>query len=255
MRRATPFLAIAALAMATLPVSAQTITIGTSASYPPIIVHNGSPPVSGLEGELLGVICTEAGWTCIWEILPFDVLIPALEAGRIDIAANSLGYTADRAARVHMTCPYRASPNGKASGRFLVLDPATTPQNGPIAVLRGSLHADTLAQEGLTARPFSEDADALAAVASGAIPSYYGPDAIADLFADAFGLTSAGTMPIASNGTSLAVTPTRPDIAAEVDAQLAALSSRGLITSITTRWVGQGDDDPISRCENDPITS
>lgn len=244
-----------ALCLLAAPVNAEQVTIGTSASYPPMIVHNGAAPVSGLEGDLLSAICTQAGWTCTWEILPFDVIFPALEVGRIDIAANSFGYTAERAARVHMTCPHRPNGNDRMSGSFYVIDPTHDPFSGSVAVLRGSLHAIALAEAGVDARPFSADTTALDTVVAGEIPAYFGPDPAVEQYPNRAALFAVGEMAIRSGGTSFAVSPLRADLAAELDDQLANLSRAGTITQITRRWTGSSVDDPIALCENQPPIS
>lgn len=249
----------AALALAILvaaaPASAQEVIVGTSAHYPPIIVHNGSPPVTGLEGDLVSLICARAGWTCRWQIMPFDAVFPALETGQIDIAANSLGYTAERAARVHMTCPYRPMGEAGNTGTFYVRDPEHDARSGPIAVLRGTLHATALEAEGLDLRPFATDAAALDAVIAGTLPAYFGPDPAVDTHPGRAHLRAAGRMDVPSGGTSLAVSRTRPDLAAEVDAQLATLSREGIIATLIQTWTGDGGDDdgtiddPIALCD------
>lgn len=246
----TRFLALLLMvAITPLCAKAETLRIGTSASYPPIIVHNGAPPVSGLEGDLLAALCARAGWDCQWEIMPFDAIFVALETGEIDIAANSLGYTAGRAARVHMTCPYRPGSADGSYGTFYVLDPSHDPRSGPIAVLRETLHATALVRAGLEARLFSEDHTALDAVVAGDIPAYFGADPAVETYPSRGLLSTSGGMTIESGGTSIAVTPLRPDLAAEVDAQLVNLSRDGTITRLTTRWTGAGVDDPIALCE------
>ncbi|WP_341862427.1 transporter substrate-binding domain-containing protein [Gymnodinialimonas sp. 57CJ19] len=243
------FLALVLAVIAPLCAKAETLRLATSAAYPPMIIHNGAPPVSGLEGDLLAALCARAGWDCQWQIMPFDAIFVALEAGEIDIAANSLGYTAARAARVHMTCPYRPSSSDGAQGTFYVLDPSHDPRSGPIAVLRETLHATALARAGLEARPFSDDHTALDAVVAGDIPAYFGADPAVESYPDRGLLAASGAMAIESGGTSIAVTPLRPDLAAEVDAQLANLSRDGTITRLTTLWTGTGVDDPIALCD------
>lgn len=246
--------ALATPALAT-PATADEVVIGTSSAYPPMIVHNGGPPFSGLEGDLLAHICANAGWTCRWDIMPFDVIFPALEVGRIDIAANAFGYTAARAARVHMTCPYRPASEDGMRGTFFALTSNLDPRSGPIAVLRGTLHQTALTEAGLEMRLFSDDNSAMDAVVAGAVPTYFGPAPAVDNYHNRAALLPIGEMPIQSSGTSFAVSPLRPDLAAMVDDQLANLSRDGIITSLTRQWTGGGVDDPIALCEISPPIS
>lgn len=243
------------LCLLAAPAMGQQVTIGTSASYPPMIIHDGAAPVSGLEGELLAMICARAGWTCNWEILPFDGLFPALETGRIDIAANSLGYSAERAARVHMTCPHRPRQSDRMTDPFFVLDPTHDPESGPIAVVRDTLHATALADAELDARLFSDDDVAIDAVVTGQIPAYFGPQPPVANHPAGGRLTAVGSFDIHSSGTSFAISPLRPDLAAEVEEHLANLSREGTLSAITNRWMGRSVEDPIALCDIQHPTS
>ncbi|GAB5449149.1 MAG: hypothetical protein Gyms2KO_40220 [Gymnodinialimonas sp.] len=246
---------LALLCASAVPATAQQVVIGTSASYPPIIIHDGAAPVSGLEGDLMAQICARAAWSCTWEFMPFDMIFAALEAGRIDIAANSLGHTAERAARVHMTCPYRPIAPGDMRGTFFTLDPSHAPRSGPIAVLRGTIHHTALVEAGLDARLFSEDRAALDAVLAGDLPAYFGPAPAVENHPSAPSFARAGEMEIQSGGTALAVSPHRPDLADALAIQLVALSRDGTITALTRQWIGEGVDDPIALCETSPPIS
>lgn len=249
----TALTAPALLLALTAPATAQTITIGTAETYPPIIIHapsnNAAGSVSGMEGQLIDAICARAGWTCVWQQMPFGELIPALEQGTIDIAAHALAYTPARALRVHMTCPYRPDLDGEITGTFLAISATTQPESGAIAVLNGSLHALALAQAGFTPQTFPDDASALASVVSGEISTYFGPTLGSAHGPARAALTPTGTLTLQSGGTSLGVTPTRPDLVAEVDDHLANLSRDGTITTISNRWLGQSVEDPIALCD------
>lgn len=234
---------------------AETVVIGTSATYPPIIIHDGGAPVSGLEGDIMSLVCARAGWTCRWEIMPFDTVFAALEAGHIDVAANSLGHTPARAARVHLTCPYRPAAPDDILGSFFIRDPHHDPRSGPIAVLRGTLHHAALVEAGLDARLFLEDRAALDAVVAEALPAYFGPSVAVEHHPSGGTLTRADDMPVHSGGTAFAVSPHRPDLAAALDAQLTDLSHEGIITALTRQWTGEAVDDPIALCQTSPQLS
>lgn len=244
-----------ALLLMPFPALAEDITIGTAVPYPRILEHDGAGNVSGLEGDLVAAICARAGWTCTWEVMPFDTLFPALEAGRIDMAANVFGLTAERAARVHMTCPYMPPTADAEGGTFFVTDPAHDPRSGPVAVLRGSLFADTLDGIDADLRLFADEGLAIGALLSGDVPAYFGSATTAMGYPGAAALVNRGQLPTQSRGLSLAVTPTRPGLGAEVDAQLASLSRDGALTYLLNRWINRNVDDPIALCDRQPTTS
>jgi ABC-type amino acid transport substrate-binding protein len=237
------------------PVNAQTITIGTAVAVPQVLEHDGMGNVTGLEGDLLAAICTRAGWTCTWEVMDFDTLFPALEAGRIDIAANFLGHTPTRAERVHMTCPYFPDEGQLDGGSYFVTDPAHDPLSGAIAVLAGTLHAERLEDAGLTAQLYLTEDAAIEALLTGEVPAYFGASQTAVIHPEAERLIAAGVNPNASIGIALAVTPTRPFVAEVVDASLANLSREGMISELLSRWLNHRIDDPIALCDTAPAIS
>ncbi len=235
--------------LAATPLAAEDITIGTAFPYAPYVTRDANGAPIGAEPDILAAICTRAGWTCTWVELPFDDLIPALQAGRIDIAANGLGHTPERAALVHMACPYHPHMDSPPEGTFYVTDPNHNPFNGPIGVTGGSIYETALAREGHLTVPFEHEGLALQALHDGLVPAHFGSDYYAEQTGAAVGLTEAGTMPTGSIGFAFAITPTNPDLIEAFEQTQADLSRSGSLAAFSDEYFGESHPDAISLCD------
>lgn len=60
----------------------------------------------GRDVEMMERLCELAGYECKWSRMPFDQLLPKVEAGRVDVVCATLGITAERERRVQFVGPY-----------------------------------------------------------------------------------------------------------------------------------------------------
>ena len=242
-------LATLALLLSLSPARAQDVVIGTAFPYAPFITRDASGTPAGAEAEILAAICTRAGWTCTWTEMPFDDLFTALEQGTIDIATNGLGNTPERAARVHMSCPYYLhDPDNVPAGTFFVTDPDHDPRSGPVGVTEGSIFQSTLAREGLTIVPFPDEVTALQALHNGLVPAHLGSAQYPAQVGLAEGLFDVGRLPTGSRGVSFALAPGDAALIDTFDHTLAALSRSGDLATLVTRHIGENHPDPVSEC-------
>ncbi|HLO03845.1 MAG TPA: basic amino acid ABC transporter substrate-binding protein [Symbiobacteriaceae bacterium] len=86
-----------------------TIVLGTSADYPPYEFHKtegGQDKIVGWEIELAEQIAKDLGVKLEIRDIPFDNLIPELQAGKVDFVVSALTITEKRAKSVDFTDPY-----------------------------------------------------------------------------------------------------------------------------------------------------
>lgn len=84
----------------------STLKVATEPAFPPF---EAQAPGGGLEGfdiDLMNAIGEAAGVTVEFESLPFDGIIPALQAGTVDAAISSMTITAERSKAVSFSRPY-----------------------------------------------------------------------------------------------------------------------------------------------------
>lgn len=242
---AVPF----ALLLSFGPLHAQDVVIGTAFPYAPFITRDDAGDPAGAEAEILAAVCAHAGWTCTWVEMPFETLFTALQQGEIDIATNGLGATPERAARVHMSCPYYLhDPENVPAGTFFVTDPGHDPRSGPIGVTEGSIFEAALAREGLTAVLFQDEVTALQALHDGLVPAHLGSVQYPAQVGLAEGLFERGRLPTGSRGVSFALDPGDAGFIDRFEATLATVSRSGQLADLVTLHIGENHPDPVSEC-------
>ncbi|WPF88240.1 ABC transporter permease subunit [Cyanobacterium aponinum AL20118] len=82
-------------------------TVGTEPTFPPLEMPSATG--NGLEGfdiDLMNAIGKEVGLNIVFESMPFDGLIPALQSNTIDAAIGGITITPERAKSVRFSSPY-----------------------------------------------------------------------------------------------------------------------------------------------------
>ncbi|MDY3868686.1 MAG: transporter substrate-binding domain-containing protein [Pyramidobacter sp.] len=87
----------------------DTIVVATESTYPPYEYRNEKGELEGFDIEFAEIIAKRLGKKVEWVDMPFDSLIPALMAGKIDLIAAGLSATEERARRVTFSAPYEIS--------------------------------------------------------------------------------------------------------------------------------------------------
>ena len=89
---------------------AETLRVGTEATYAPFEFAAEDGTLTGFDVELIKAIAQEAGFDNV-EIsnMPFDGLIPAIFTGQIDTVIAAMSITPERSKRVAFTEPYYTS--------------------------------------------------------------------------------------------------------------------------------------------------
>jgi arginine/ornithine transport system substrate-binding protein len=119
----------------------RTLRIGVEGSYPPFSRLDPDGVVRGFDIDIGTALCARLQATCEWVQLPFDGMIPALQAGKIDAVIASMSITEERKKQVAFTVKYYQSPARLLIKRGTQLDP--TPQGlagKRIGVQRGTTH-------------------------------------------------------------------------------------------------------------------
>lgn len=103
MKQVKVFLSV--LLLVSFVLFARTVTVGTSADFPPFeYIENGQ--FVGFDMDLMREIAKIAGFELKFVDMSFDSLIPALRAGQIDVAAAAMTITDERKMVVDFSMPY-----------------------------------------------------------------------------------------------------------------------------------------------------
>lgn len=83
-----------------------TLRVATEPAFPPFEFQGPDGTTQGFSYDLMNAIAEAEGFTVQFESLPFDGIIPALQAGTVDAAISSITITPERAQTVSFSRPY-----------------------------------------------------------------------------------------------------------------------------------------------------
>jgi lysine-arginine-ornithine-binding protein len=82
------------------------LRMGVEGAYPPFNFVNAAGKVEGFDVDIGDALCAHLARRCEWIVVPWDGLIPALQAGKFDVLMSSMTITAERRRQVLFTKPY-----------------------------------------------------------------------------------------------------------------------------------------------------
>ncbi len=85
--------------------SGPDLRVGIAPTYPPLAFMQDGV-LAGIEPDLAQQLAKQTGRRIKYEIIPFDRLIPALQAGQIDLIMAGMSITAERQGQVSFTDSY-----------------------------------------------------------------------------------------------------------------------------------------------------
>jgi len=122
------------------------LILGTSGNMPTMTQLDASGKVTGFDIDIARYIASSMGVKLVTKVMPFNELLPALEAGKVDLVISNVTITPKRNLRVAFVGPYmvsgkcivsRSEALAKADGSTDLNTPATR-----LAALKGSTSAD-----------------------------------------------------------------------------------------------------------------
>ncbi|WP_445637743.1 ABC transporter substrate-binding protein [Nostoc sp. DSM 114161] len=84
----------------------KTLRVATEPAFPPFEFQGQSGELQGFSIDLMNAIATAANFKVNFQSLPFDGIIPALQAKTVDAAISSITITEERAKTISFSRPY-----------------------------------------------------------------------------------------------------------------------------------------------------
>jgi arginine/lysine/histidine/glutamine transport system substrate-binding and permease protein len=84
----------------------KTLRVGTEPAYPPMEFQGKKGELQGFSIDLINAIANAANFKINFQTVPFDGLIPALQANTLDVAISSMTITEERSKTVDFSRPY-----------------------------------------------------------------------------------------------------------------------------------------------------
>lgn len=94
------------VACASAPRDVPVLRVASDLDNPPFAGVDEAGVAYGHDVELMAELARRTGRRLVWERMPFEDLLPAVEAGEVDAVCATLGMTPERAERVGFTRPY-----------------------------------------------------------------------------------------------------------------------------------------------------
>ncbi|WP_299574817.1 ABC transporter substrate-binding protein/permease [uncultured Williamsia sp.] len=198
------------------------LTVGTEGTYAPFTYHqNGTGPITGFDVDIITDIAEKLGLRVRFVEANFDSLFPALEAGRFDVIANQISYSAERAAKYDLSQPYVQTAS-------VILARSNDDSIRSVGDLRGKTAAQSLTSNyaeiaksaGAVVEPVSGFDTAIQLLKQGRVQATVNDELTAKNY---FTTTGDKTVKIAA---------TTPDVSRQV---FAARKNSGLIAAINTQ--------------------
>jgi polar amino acid transport system substrate-binding protein len=226
--------------------SSGEIRVGMTGDYPPLSIIDRDEQMIGLEPELAQALAATLGVRLNVVRKPFAALLPALEAGEVDIVMAGMTMTPERNMRVAFAGPYFVS--GKA---ILTRSETLARVSGPGALDRGSV--TLVALEGTTSEGYVENAmpraklrtapsyeEAIALVVSGEVDAMvadYPVCSVAVLRNPGAGLQTVAS-PFTFEPIGMAMPPDDMLFVNLVQNYLRSLEGTGLLDQLREKWFG-----------------
>jgi len=90
----------------------KVLVVGTSGQQPPMSMMNKSGELIGMDIDLANAMAEGLGVAVEYVRIPFAELLPALEAGKVDMVVSGMTITPDRNRKVAFVGPYYVSGKG-----------------------------------------------------------------------------------------------------------------------------------------------
>lgn len=226
------------------PSTAKVLRSGAETTFPPFEFEDEkSKEYTGFDIELIKAIGKQMGYEVKIASLGFDALIPALDAGQIDVITSAMTITEDRAKKVNFSNPYYQS------GLSIVVKKDNTTIKGfndllgkRIAVQIGTTGSETAKTiKDAKVRDFNSATEAYMELKAG------GVDAVVnDLPVNQYYLAKGGDKDakivgevLNSESYGIAVSKKNPELTAKINKALDELKANGEYGKIYEKWFGK----------------
>jgi polar amino acid transport system substrate-binding protein len=88
------------------------LVVGTSGTQPPMTAKSKKGEIIGMDADLSRAMAASMGVKLKYSVMPFDKLLPALQAGQVDIVLSGMTITGVRNTKVAFVGPYFVTGKG-----------------------------------------------------------------------------------------------------------------------------------------------
>lgn len=225
----------------------KVLRVGTTADFAPFEFQDekGAEYI-GFDMDLIRAIGREMGYEVKIQNVSFDGLIPALDAGNIDVIVSGLTMTAERKQKVLFSKPYYQS------GLTIVVDKGNTDIHGfkdlagkSIAVQIGTTGANQARLiPGTAVKDFNSSADTFMELKAGGVDAVINDRPVNDYYIVKSASKDAKVLKevLTAEDYGVAVSKKNEDLANSINAALDRIKSTGEYDKIFEKWFGKQNE-------------
>ena len=223
----------------------KVLRIGTNADFAPFEFQDVSgKEYQGFDMDLIRAVAKEMGYKAEIQNINFDGLIPALEAGNLDVIISGMTINDERKKKVDFSDPYYKSglsiivkKDDKSINKFSDL------KGKKVAVQIGTTSAMEVKKiEGAEVKEFNSSADTFLELKAGGVDAVVNDRPVNDYYIMKSGVTDVRRLEelLTSEDYGIASSKKNPEMKKQLDAALKKLHDNGEYDKIFKKWFGNG---------------
>ncbi|MBW4467680.1 MAG: transporter substrate-binding domain-containing protein [Pegethrix bostrychoides GSE-TBD4-15B] len=222
--------------------SSNTLTMATSADYPPyeyVDSSSGSQEIIGFDVDIAKHITEKLGYELKIDNVDFNGLIPALQSKRADFVMAGMTPTAERKQNVDFSTIYYDAKNTIVAKKGSSLTTAESLNGKAVGVQLGSIQ-ETAAKDikGIQAKPLNRISEMVQELKAGRVEALIMEDTVAKGFIASNPDLEFNTIPNTGESGSAVAFPKGSELVAKFDPILAEMKSSGKMEELVTKWFG-----------------
>jgi polar amino acid transport system substrate-binding protein len=230
------------------------VIVGTSADWPFFEWVDKKGNIVGFDMDVMRMIALQNNWNLKIQDIPYDSLIPALKAGKIDIIAAETNITPERAKQVDFSAPYWTADLAILVGKDAKANMANIFSEGhKIGAQTGTTQAGFLedavkAGAKFTFKPYETNDLILMDIKAGRLDAFIGDTPVAKVFAETWPVKMIGIVVPDNAECGFMVKKGDPKhLLAPINNGVKKLQSDGVWPVLTDAYAG-GDLKNITEC-------
>jgi polar amino acid transport system substrate-binding protein len=226
--------------------SSGVLRVGVSANQPPFNMRDKQGAVIGLDADLAKALASALNVEASFAVMPFGELLPALEAGEVDLVVSGLTMTPERNLKVAFAGPYFIS--GKAiltkSANLAAIESPGELGSIRVSALAGSTSQQFverfISEADLTVTPSYDEAVRM--VVDGEVDAMVGdfPGCVLSVLRHPDAGLSTIVSPYTFEPIGIGLPPDAPLLTNLIENYLTLLEGTGLLEQLRAKWFADG---------------
>ena len=152
--------------------AAGKLTIATSPDFPPFEELNADGTVTGIEIDILNLICEKLGVKLDIQQMDFDSVLPGVQAAKYDVGVSGISVTPAREKNVKFTDPYCLAAQAIVVLEGSEIQSKADLEGKKISVQSGTTAESFCLENGYDVNAFKANADAQTAMVNGKVAAW-----------------------------------------------------------------------------------